>query len=103
MSNEILTLVHFDIRSPTESDSWSPAFGSRLGEARAVSPATSEYRRTDPQIAWHLGRFIANVRSRSLDPVLMRENWLSAYNFATEHASPFRGEYVHAQRSHAGD
>ena len=66
----------------------------RLGEARAVSPATSEYRPTDPQIAWHLGRFIANVRSRSLDPVLMRENWLSAYDFATERASLFLGEYA---------
>ncbi|WP_337180631.1 conjugal transfer protein TrbF [Sphingopyxis granuli] len=68
----------------------------RLGEARAVSPATSEYRPTDPQIAWHLGRFIANVRSRSLDPVLMRENWLTAYDFATERASLFLGEYARA-------
>jgi len=68
----------------------------RLGEARAVAPAATDYRPTDPQIAWHLGRFIANVRSRSLDPVLMRENWLSAYDFATERASLFLGEYARA-------
>lgn len=73
----------------------------RLGEARAVSPATSEYRPTDPQIAWHLGRFIANVRSRALDPVLMRENWLSAYDFATERASLFLGEYARASQPFA--
>src|ERR1700712_718680 len=30
----------------------------RLGEARAVAPADRDYRPTDPQIAWHLGRFI---------------------------------------------
>lgn len=66
----------------------------RLGEARAVAPADTDYKATDPQIAWHLGRFISNVRSRSLDPVLMRENWLSAYDFATERASLFLGEYA---------
>src|SRR3546814_2310164 len=65
----------------------------QLGEARAVPPAANDYKATDPQIAWHLGRFIANVRSRSLDPVLMRQNWLSAYDFATERASLFLGEY----------
>ena len=44
----------------------------RLGEAQAVAPADTDYQPTDPQIAWHLGRFIADVRSVSLDPVLMR-------------------------------
>jgi type IV secretion system protein VirB5 len=66
----------------------------RLGEARAVAPAAAEYRPTDPQIAWHLGRFITNVRSISLDPVLMRENWLSAYDFVTERGGQFLGEYA---------
>lgn len=65
-----------------------------LGQARAVAPATEEYRPTDPQIAWHLGRFITNVRSISLDPVLMRENWLSAYDFVTERGGQFLGEYA---------
>lgn len=68
----------------------------RLGEARAVAPAGAEYRPTDPQIAWHLGRFITNVRSVSLDPVLMRENWLSAYDFVTDRGALFLGEYARA-------
>lgn len=68
----------------------------RLGEARAVARADTGYRPTDPQIAWHLGRFITNVRARSLDPVLMRENWLSAYDFATDRAALFLGEYARA-------
>ncbi|PJI89602.1 conjugal transfer protein TrbF [Sphingomonas koreensis] len=66
----------------------------RLGEARSVAPAAVDYRPTDPQIAWHLGRFVTNLRSRSLDPVLMRENWLSAYDFATERGALFLGEYA---------
>jgi type IV secretory pathway TrbF-like protein len=67
-----------------------------LGEARAVTPAEAEYRPTDPQIAWHLGRFISNVRSRSLDAVLMRENWLAAYDFATDRGALFLNEYARA-------
>ena len=66
----------------------------KLGEARAVAPALAEYRPSDPQIAWHLGRFVANVRSISLDPVLMRERWLSAYDFVTERGATFLGEYA---------
>ncbi|PJI87155.1 conjugal transfer protein TrbF [Sphingomonas koreensis] len=68
----------------------------RLGAAQAVVPADASYHPTDPQIAWHLGRFVANIRSRSLDPVLMRENWLSAYDFATERGALFLGEYARA-------
>jgi type IV secretion system protein TrbF len=68
----------------------------RIGEARAVAPADARYNPTDPQIAWHLGRFIHNIRSVSLDPVLMRENWLSAYDFVTERGALFIGEHARA-------
>lgn len=68
----------------------------RLGEARAVSPAAIDYQPTDPQIAWHLSRFITNVRSVSLDPVLMRRDWLEAYDFATKRGARFLGEYARA-------
>lgn len=65
-----------------------------LGEARAVAPVTTDYRPTDPQIAWHLGRFITHIRGKSLDAVLMRENWLSAYDFASPRGAIFLGEYA---------
>src|SRR3546814_20134332 len=64
-------------------------------------PADEEYRPTDPQIAWHLGRFITHVRALSLDPVLMREHWLSAYDFATERGALFLGEYARASNPFA--
>ncbi|GLS33458.1 type IV secretion system protein VirB5 [Mesorhizobium albiziae] len=73
----------------------------RLGEARAVSPALQDYRPTDPQIAWHLGRFIANVRAISIDPVLVRQNWLDAYAFATDRAALFLNEYARANNPFA--
>jgi len=66
----------------------------RLGEARAVTEAEAHYRPTDPQIAWHLAKFIENVRSISLDPVLMRRNWLSAYDFVTARGARFLDDYA---------
>jgi type IV secretion system protein VirB5 len=68
----------------------------RLGEARAVTEAEAGYHPTDPQIAWHLAKFIENVRGVSLDPVLMRRDWLSAYDFATTRGSQFLGDYARA-------
>lgn len=55
----------------------------RLGAVRAVAPADASYRPGDPQLAWFLSSFISDVRSVSLDPVLMRHNWLRAYDFVT--------------------
>lgn len=66
----------------------------RLGEARAVTEAERGYTPSDPQIAWHLARFIEHVRSVSLDPVLMRQDWLSAYDFATSRGARVLGEYA---------
>lgn len=67
-----------------------------LGEAQAVAPADRDYEPADPQIAWFLGRFITNVRSVSLDPVLMRQNWLSAYDFVTARGARFLNDYARA-------
>ena len=55
-----------------------------LGEAQTVAPASADYEPTDPQIAFHLGRFIDQVRSIPADPIIMRQNWLRAYEFTTD-------------------
>jgi type IV secretion system protein VirB5 len=65
-----------------------------LGQPQAVAPADRDYQPTDPQIAWHLARFITDVRSISLDPVLMRQNWLSAYDFVTGRGAHFLSQYA---------
>ena len=46
-----------------------------------------DYEPTDAQIAFHLARFITNVRSLSIDPIVVRQNWLAAYDFATDRAT----------------
>ena len=65
-----------------------------LGEAKAIAPAATDYHPTDPQIAWFLGRFITDIRARSLDPVLMRSNFLAAYDFVSPRGAIFLGDYA---------
>jgi type IV secretory pathway TrbF-like protein len=66
----------------------------RLGAARGVAPATSDYRPTDPQIAWHLARFIENVRTRPADPIVLRQNLNAAYDFTTEQGAAVLNDYA---------
>ena len=68
----------------------------KLGQAQAVAPAIGEYQPTDPQIAWHLARFIENVRSMSADPVIVRQNWLAAYDFITDKGAVALNDYARA-------
>src|SRR3546814_5577863 len=53
-----------------------------------------DYQPTDPQVAWFLSRFIGDIRTVSLDPVLMRQDWLSAYDFTTKRGAIFLGDYA---------
>ena len=51
---------------------------------------------SDAQIAHHLANFIADVRGLSVDPVVVRENWLRAYDFVTDRAATTLNEYAQA-------
>jgi type IV secretion system protein VirB5 len=66
----------------------------KFGEVRATAPALQNYHPADAEIAWHLARFISNVRSVSSDPVLVRQDWLAAYDFATDRAALFLNDYA---------
>jgi len=65
-----------------------------LGEVRAVGPAIDAYQPKDAQIAFHLARFIENVRSISIDPIIVRQNWLRAYDYTTSQAATTLNEYA---------
>ncbi|MFA5964975.1 MAG: conjugal transfer protein TrbF [Sphingomonas sp.] len=66
----------------------------KLGEAQAVAPATAAYRPTDPQVAFHLARFIEQVRGIAADPIVVRENWLKAYDFTTDKGALALNDYA---------
>jgi type IV secretion system protein VirB5 len=60
----------------------------RDGGVRAVAPATLSYEPSDAQIAAELARFIEHVRGVSTDPVVVKQDWLKAYDYAREN-DPF--------------
>jgi type IV secretion system protein VirB5 len=68
----------------------------KLGGAQAVAPAIADYRPTDPQIAWQLAQFIQDVRSIPDDPVIVRQDWLHAYDFTTNQGSAALNDYARA-------
>ena len=64
------------------------------GQVRAVGEAATPYRPNDAQMAYHLGRFIGLVRSLSIDPIVVRQNWLDAYNYTTDKGAVALNEYA---------
>ena len=68
----------------------------RHGEARTIEPAIADYQPSDPQIAFHLARFIEQVRGIAADPVIVRQNWLRAYAFTTDRGATALNDYARA-------
>ena len=67
-----------------------------LGQAQTVAPAAADYRPTDPQIAFHLGRFIEQVRAIPADAIIVRQNWLRAYEWTTDRGAAALNDYARA-------
>ena len=67
-----------------------------LGQAQTVAPAAADFRPTDPQIAWHLGRFIEQVRGLPADPIIVRQNWLRAYDWTTDRGAAALNDHARA-------
>ena len=64
------------------------------GTVRAVGPANEAYKPSDAIIAQTLANFIRDVRSVSIDPVIVRANWLKAYNYATDRGAMALNDYA---------
>jgi type IV secretory pathway TrbF-like protein len=66
----------------------------KLGQAQAIAPASADYLPADPQIAYHLARFIEDVRGLPADPIILRQQWLRAYDFTTDRGAIALNEYA---------
>jgi type IV secretion system protein VirB5 len=66
----------------------------RLGQAQAVAPADPFYQPSDPQIAFHLARFIEDVRGLPSDAIVLRQDWLRAYDFTTDRGAAALNDYA---------
>ena len=66
----------------------------RFGQAQAVAPADGSYQPTDPEIAFHLARFIEDVRGLPADGIVLRQDWLRAYDFTTDRGAAALNDYA---------
>ena len=66
----------------------------RLGQAQAIAPATADYQPNDAQIAFYLARFIEQVRGIPADAIIVRQNWLRAYDFTTQAGAQSLNDYA---------
>lgn len=66
----------------------------RLGAAQAIAPATADYQPNDAQIAFYLAHFIEQVRSIPADVIIVRQNWLRAYDFTTQAGALALNDYA---------
>lgn len=66
----------------------------KTGGVQAIAPAPESYKPSDAQIAYQLSRFVQDVRSLPLDPIVLRKNWLEAYDFTTDRAAQILNEYA---------
>lgn len=66
----------------------------KLGQTQAVAPAETGWQPSDPQIAFQLARFIEQVRGIPADPIIVRQNWLRAYDFASDQGALALNDYA---------
>jgi len=64
------------------------------GQVRAIGEAATPYRPTDAQTAHYIARFITLVRSLSIDPIVVRQNWLDAYDYTTDKGAAVLNDYA---------
>ncbi len=64
------------------------------GAVRNIGPASEDYKPSDAVIAYALANFIREVRSVSIDPVILRANWLKAYDYATDRGAMALNDYA---------
>ena len=66
------------------------------GQVHAVGAALTPYKPTDAQIAYHVARFITDVRALSIDPIVVRQDWLEAYAYTTGRGAAVLNDYARA-------
>lgn len=64
------------------------------GQTQKITALDGRYEPNSAQISYALATWIDQVRSKSTDPVVIRENWLGAYDLATNKAAVFLNDWA---------
>jgi type IV secretory pathway TrbF-like protein len=72
------------------------------GETQKITALDGRYSPTDAQVAYTLARWICDIRSRSTDPVVIRQNLLRAYDLTGPKTAAFLNAWAAAHDPFAG-
>jgi type IV secretion system protein VirB5 len=62
---------------------------SQWGQTERITALDRRYEPTQAQIGRALADWIRNVRGKSVDPIVIRQDWMAAYDFATPRTAAF--------------
>ena len=65
-----------------------------MGHIGEVKLLGNTYQPSKAEIGHSLGEFVKKIRSKSIDPVVMRKNWTEAYNYISVEAKAVLDEYA---------
>ena len=69
---------------------------SDWGETQRITAIGGRYEPTEAQVAHALANWVRDVRSKSIDPIVIRQNWLEAYDLLTPRAAAFLNTWAAA-------
>ncbi len=69
---------------------------SDWGETQRITAINGRYEPTEAQIGHALAEWIRDVRAKPTDPIVIRQNWLSAYDLVTPRAASFLNAWAQA-------
>lgn len=70
---------------------------SDWGQTQKITALDGRYEPTEAQTSYALAQWIRDVRSKSIDPIVIRQNWLRAYDLLTPKASSFLNDWAQAR------
>jgi type IV secretory pathway TrbF-like protein len=69
---------------------------SDWGQTQRITALDGRYQPTEAQTGYALAQWIRDVRSKSIDPIVIRQNWLRAYDLLTPRAAAFLNDWAQA-------
>lgn len=69
---------------------------SSWGQTQRITALDGTYRPKDAEVGYALSRWISDVRSQSVDPVVIRSNLLRAYDLTTPKSAAFLNSWAEA-------
>ena len=69
---------------------------SDWGETQRITAIGGRYEPTEAQVGHALAGWIRDVRAKSIDPIVIRQNWLRAYDLLTPRAAAFLNAWAQA-------